>query len=192
MSLTPDQARDSLKEINRTSQRSAQAFSYASASPYFILWGCIWMVGYGGSEALRHTTGAHWSGTVWSTLTILGGVGCTLIGRRQAATRSVEGRATNLRLLMSMAVIFGFMFALFAAIGRPANPVASGAIAPLVVAMFYALLGVWKGVRFLVAGAALAALTLGGMFWLPQYFLLWMAAVGGGSLVLVGLWLRKV
>ena len=68
----------------------------------------------------------------------------------------------------------------------------AGAIAPLVVAMFYALLGVWKGVRFLVAGAALAALTLGGMFWLPQYFLLWMAAVGGGSLVLVGLWLRKV
>ena len=192
MSLTPDQASDSLKEIERTGRRSAQAFSYASASPYFILWGIVWMVGYAGSEGLRHTIGLHWAGTLWSTLTILGGIGCTVIGRRQAEGRGAVSRATDLRVLMSMAVIFVFMAALFAAIGRLANPVASGAIAPLVVAMFYALLGVWKGVRFLVAGAALAALTLGGLFWLPQYFLLWMAAVGGGSLVLVGLWLHKV
>ena len=53
-------------------------------------------------------------------------------------------------------------------------------------------MGIWRGLRFRYAGIAVGALTLGGWFWLPEYFLLWMAAVGGGSLILVGLWLRKV
>ena len=63
---------------------------------------------------------------------------------------------------------------------------------PMVVATIYAVFGIWKGLRFLFAGIAVAALTLIGFFFLPQYFLLWMAAVGGGSLMLVGVWLRKV
>jgi hypothetical protein len=46
--------------------------------------------------------------------------------------------------------------------------------------------------RFLYAGIALGALTLIGWFWLPHYFLPWMAAVGGGALILTGFWLRKV
>jgi hypothetical protein len=187
MSLTPDQAADSLNEITRTGRRSAQAFGYASASPYFILWGVIWMVGYTGSDIVPHSGGPLWTG-----LTVLGGIGCAVIGRRQAAARGADGRASGVRMLATMAVIFVFMLALFAVIGRPANPMASAAIAPLVVAMFYALLGIWRGIRFMVAGAVVAALTLAGLFYLPQHFLLWMAAVGGGSMVLVGLWLRKI
>ena len=33
-------------------------------------------------------------------------------------------------------------------------------------------------------------LTVGGYFWLAPYFMLWMAGVGGGALILGGLWLR--
>lgn len=38
----------------------------------------------------------------------------------------------------------------------------------------------------------MAALTLGGWLWLLEIFVLWMAFVGGGSLILTGFWLRKV
>ncbi|HVB86508.1 MAG TPA: hypothetical protein VNK23_07585 [Candidatus Dormibacteraeota bacterium] len=46
--------------------------------------------------------------------------------------------------------------------------------------------------RMAILGFAVGALTAGGYFSLPQYFLLWMAGVGGGALILGGLWLRKV
>ena len=67
-----------------------------------------------------------------------------------------------------------------------------GAFIPLVVAASYALAGIWCGSRFIVAGAAIAGLTLAGFFLLPAHFNLWMAAVGGGALLLAGLWLRSV
>jgi hypothetical protein len=60
--------------------------------------------------------------------------------------------------------------------------------------MFYAIMGLWRGTRFLVTGVAVTLLTLFGFFYLRDFalFCYWMAAVGGGALVLAGLWLRKV
>ena len=55
-----------------------------------------------------------------------------------------------------------------------------GAFIPLVVAASYAVVGLWLGLRFIVAGAVIAGLTLGGFFLLPPAdFALWMAGVGG-------------
>ncbi len=88
-----------------------------------------------------------------------------------------SGAPWALRVFASFAVIYVFV-ALSFLVMRPANPMASAAFAPLVVAMFYGLMGVWKGLRFLVAGAVLAALTMAGLFFLREDFLLWMA-VGG-------------
>jgi hypothetical protein len=103
----------------------------------------------------------------------------------------MKARAIGRRIGLTMLVFYAFLFAIFAVL-RPRNPVVSGAVIPLLVAAIYAVMGIWSGLRFLYIGIALAALTLGGWFWLPHYFLLWMAVVGGGSLILVGLWLRKV
>jgi hypothetical protein len=74
----------------------------------------------------------------------------------------------------------------------PVNGRQIEAFIPLVVAASYAVMGCWVGLRLTVAGGALAALTLCGFFFVPAYFSLWMAVVGGGALVLGGLWLRRV
>jgi hypothetical protein len=42
-----------------------------------------------------------------------------------------------------------------------------GAFIPLVVAASYAVVGLWQGLRFIVAGAVIAGLTLGGFFPVP-------------------------
>jgi hypothetical protein len=56
--------------------------------------------------------------------------------------------------------------------------------------LFYFLSGLWIGSRLAVTGLALAVLTLVGYYLFPAYFLLWMAVVGGGALILAGAWLR--
>ena len=68
-----------------------------------------------------------------------------------------------------------------------------GAFVPFVVSASYAIVGLWQGLRFIVAGAVIAGLTLGGFFLLPPVdFALWMAGVGGGALSLAGCWFRRV
>jgi hypothetical protein len=87
--------------------------------------------------------------------------------------------------------LLAFFFAVFAIL-PPANDRAAPALITLVVAAAYTLLGIWRGPRLIAAGVGLAALTLAGFFFLPAHFLLWMALVGGGMMVSIGLWLRKL
>ena len=194
MTLSPGQAADSLQEIERTQARSSQARLYANASPGFILWGVIWIIGYGASDLLgqaanwKHGWGAvNW---LWAGLTIIGIMGSSAIGRAQQ-----RGAARNPTLGWRWAgtflAVWLFTVATFLVL-RPTNPVAAGAFIPLVVAVNYAVFGIWQGARFVYAGIVVAAATLGGFLFLREHFLLWMAFVGGGSLVLVGLWLRKI
>ena len=189
MSLTPDQAADSLKEIERTRRRSASVRGYANSSPFFVMWGAIWMIGYGGSDLFRHQ-----AGLIWSVLTVAGLAGSMAIGRaraRQGDPHPGVNQYAGLRSLGTFVAIGLFIAATYAIFG-PTRPAQQAAFVPLILALAYSLLGIWKGPRFLVTGIALAALTLGGFFFLPAHFLLWMAVVGGGSLVLAGLWLRTV
>ena len=195
MSLSPGQAAENLREIERTERRSAEAHEYAASSPQFILWGLIWMAGYAGSYLLPHYGFVGAINWLWLGLIVIGIVGSSILGRRRYRHLSPEarakGKAISLRWGMTMLVFYAFLFAVFAVM-RPRNPVVSAAFIPLLIAAIYAVVGIWRGLRFLYAGIALAVLTLGGWFFLPQYFLLWMAAVGGGSLILTGLWLRRV
>jgi len=195
MDLSRDQAAESLKEIERTQRRSAEANEYVYSSPQFILWGLIWMVGYTGSYLLPNYGFSHGINWLWFGLVVIGIFGSHVLGRRRirhlAPEAVAKGKAISIRWGMTMFVFYAFIIAVFAVI-RPRNPMVSGAFIPLLIAAIYSVWGIWQGLRFLYAGIALAVLTLGGWFYLYPYFLPWMAAVGGGSLVLIGLWLRKV
>jgi hypothetical protein len=195
MSLSPGQAAESLREIERTGRRSAEAHEYAASSPQFILWGLIWMAGYAGSYLLPHYGFVGAINWLWLGLVVIGIAASNMLGRRRYRHLSpqarAKGKAIGLRWGMTMLVFYAFLLAVFAVM-RPRNPVVCAAFIPLLIAAIYAVVGIWWGLRFLYAGIAVGALTLIGWFWLPQYFLLWMAVVGGGSLILVGFWLKKV
>ena len=68
----------------------------------------------------------------------------------------------GLRWGASFLALWVFLLATFLVM-RPANPMVSGAFVPLIVATVYAIFGIWKGLRFLFAGIAVAALTLIGV-----------------------------
>src|SRR6202012_2699280 len=99
MTLSPSQASESLKDIEATERRSAQAFSYAKSSPYFILWGLIWMVGYAGSAVLSSDGPFHFTGPLWTALDLVGVAGSMAIGYRQnrGQPASAAGRREGMR-----------------------------------------------------------------------------------------------
>ena len=187
MSLSPDQATSVLHDIAAVENRSQRAFAYREASPHLMLWGVLWAVGYGATAVtLRHRM------AIWiATLAIGIGAGF-LIGLRAAVQRDARAVARPRWRFGGIWLIGVAFIAAAFAVMWPCSPRQVGAFIPLVVAAAYAALGLWCGIRFVLIGAILAVLTLGGFFLLPTQFALWMAAVGGGALALGGTWLRQV
>lgn len=183
MPITRDEAVSALKDIARTERHSLSLRSYREAAPHLILWGCIWVIGYGGSYApLPHAA------LLWPALTLAGIAGSTMIGRRSHAS----GRRTfDWRIFCTWLACAGAIASIIA-IFAPVNGMQIGTLFPLIVGWAYVILGVWVGTRMVLAGVAIVALTLLGFFTLaPALFMLWMAILGGAVLIGSGLWLRS-
>ena len=176
MSLSPEQAAAALREIEETRQRSLELVVYRQGAPVLVLWGVIWIVGFA-SNAMWPTYAA----IVWTVLTVLGAVASWLISRG-------GNPGQNLRYVASWAV-FPLLFYGAGPILAPQTTSQRAALAALLVAAAYALAGIWWLQRYLWLGLALFAVTLFGFFFAP-WFDLWMAVMGGGGLILGGLWLR--
>lgn len=183
MTLSPDEAAGALRDIAAVETHSHRLYGYRQASPHLILWGLLWLVGYGLSDAWPTRSTPVWAALV--TIGLVAGFLITLRSRRRlAGSRQLYWRFPAIAL-----TAFAFIFATLAVM-HPVSGRQVDAFIPLVLAASYAVMGFWRGLRFTAAGAALAVLTLTGFFLLPAYFAVWMAACGGGSLILAGIWLR--
>lgn len=181
MVLSPANASAALRDAQQVEHASARLRGYQSASPHLIIWGLIWATGY-----LVSYLKPEWSGLVWLGLVPLGIVGDILAAQ-------ADGRKGDTG--MEIAVLAAIFFVLIGgtiAIMQPHEPAQIGAFIPLLVAAAYCIMGVMGVTRMYYIGAALAALTLGGFLLLGNLFLPWMAVVGGGGLILGGMWLRRV
>jgi hypothetical protein len=188
MTLSPHEAADTLRDIAAVESRSHRLYGYRLASPHLVLWGLLWAAGYGLTEPWP-----QFGRVIWAAVVAVGLVAGFLITLRSTSRGSDRTGATPRfywRFPAIALTAFAFVFA-SVAVMSPVSPRQVSAFIPLVVAASYAVMGFWVGLRLTVVGAVLAVLTLGGFFLLPTHFGVWMAAVGGGALVLGGLWLRS-
>jgi len=180
MSLTQNDAAEALRLVDEAEQRSAVLRGYQSAAPHLILWAGVV---YAGAYAFGYFRPFQ-AGLAWAVLIPAAVIGDALIARRD------RGRVYWGPFLGLVATFFVFIGAT-AAVMQPHDPRQMAAFVPLVVAAAYVAFGIAVGRRLMFTGIALGALTLVGFFALPSIFMLWMAAVGGGALVLGGIWLRQ-
>ena len=61
----------------------------------------------------------------------------------------------------------------------------------LTVATGYVLMGLWLGLRYVIAGVVCAALLIGGYIFLRENYSVWMGVVAGGTMILCGVWMRR-
>jgi hypothetical protein len=180
--ITTREATDALREAATTERRSAKAYSYNRSAPLLILWGLIWIVGYGGMAELP----GQQSGWLWLALSVVGTGISIWLGNAGAKARGQSGW----RVGALVVIAFAFTNALFSIL-PPTNALQVGAFTPLLLSAIYAAIGLWQGLRFVLVGAFPAAITLGAYFFLKDFFFVWMALAGGGSLLLTGLWMRN-
>ncbi len=179
MAVSPDQAAEMLHDVESTQSRSRELRGYQRGSPHLILWGALWVIAYPASGLLPE---AAW--LLWAITVAIGIAGDAAIG--WGNTKLIRTWRYYAAIFSVVLFITGTYFIL-----RPTHPPQYEAFPPLVVAVAYALVGVCWLPRFLLLGAVLFVLTLAGYIWLQPWFAFWMAGVGGGSLIIGGLWLRS-
>jgi hypothetical protein len=184
--ITAEQAANALKEADATERRSFEAYSYSQTAPHCFVWGTVWFLGYG-AEALAPI--AHpkwmWLGWWWLALSMSGALASMMIGLRQGSRRNSKS--------WRMGALFGIMWFFTLALFQIMSPreLQIAAYFPLAFSAIYTAIGLWLGLRYILVGVFMAVATLGAYYYLREYFLLWMALVGGGSLLLTGLWMRR-
>ena len=185
MTISPDEALQTLRQLERTEARTFDARVYRSFGGQLIVWGLVWAAGY--------TLSGMWPermALIWPPLVILG-VASSFILARRAGPRSVGGVGMlGWRYAGQALAIILFMYGTYVVfpITSLAQPLAFPA---LMIAFAYALVGAARLTRMLWIGAALFALTLIGFVFFKPVIAYWLAAAGGGSLVAGGLWLRR-
>ncbi len=186
MSLSSEEAAKTLSQAERAGRKSSELYFYHRASPHLIMWGIIWVVGYGGTGLFP-----DYSDPLWEALMLIGIIGGIAIGWRLRA----DPLTCGFRVWRMAALWFIILFFVWSTytIMQPHLSKQLCAYPALITGAVYAAVGLWSGLRYVVTGVAVVALTLFGFFFIePALYFYWMAVVGGGSMILAGLWFRTV
>jgi hypothetical protein len=177
------EAAQALREIDDIVRRVRQSRTYDIASLMIILWGVLVLAGNLSNYAWPRQAAA-----IWIAVNFLGTAGSLAIAftsmRRQGEERM------GARILVAFLMVFAFGILASSVLGH-FGPREMATFWPIYSMLFYCIAGLWFGYAFLALGLGISGLVLIGYFFITSdAFLLWMAAVNGGGLILSGLWMR--
>lgn len=196
MVISSTEAAEALRDVAQTDRRTRVSGTYHFASPYLILWGVVWAIGYVASGLALPE---QW-GLVWLPLDVVGIVGSIVIAMRgragqgavdsspaAGASRSMAGKAITMALAICLFIgSVDFVF-------QPATPLPYLVFPALIAGLIYGLVGVLLDLpRCLAVGAIMFVVTMAGFVFDKPDLPFWIAASGGGGLILGGLWMRRV
>ena len=186
MTVNKDDALSALHDVESAERRSRTLFHYELASPYILLWGVLWIVA-GAVGALSPAN----AGLGWAAVDIVGLAGTGYLVATQARRYGKGGgRIGFVRWLGTVAVLAAFV-GLTLMVFAPVSSIEVLMLITLLVAAAYSIAGCWMGLRYAVVGLAVAALAVGVFHLAPAQLPLIVPFIGGGALVLGGLWMRR-
>jgi hypothetical protein len=183
-SVDPKDAAQALNDIEQIVQRVRQSRTYDIASLMMILWGILVFAGN-----IANYAWPRYGGYIWIGVNAAGAVGSIAVSAFRFP--GTAGRGFDFRMAMAFLLFFAFGLLCSTVLGH-FGPREMGAFWPIYFMLIYCIAGLWFGPAFVAIGLGITALTLIGYFFVTGFaFLLWMAAVNGGGLILGGLWMRR-
>jgi len=188
MNVSQEEAQASLSAVRDVMDQTHRAIASAYANPLLILWGALWIIAF---------TTAHfylaYAFYIFMAMAVIGGAGTAVIFRvfrtkapiQETYSPKLGWRIAVFWILLYVYVVI-WLFLLTPFNGLQCNAVLSTA------AMFgYVVMGFWFGSTFMIVlGLAMTGVTLVGFYLLASYYCLWMAIMGGGTLLGTGLYIR--
>jgi hypothetical protein len=186
MNISPFEAESALASIRETENHMRKAMNASGGGYQLIIWGVVLMVGYTLNQFADRLPLAFIIGT-WIVLSVLGNTVSIVINiRRSRKFHSPYG--ARLGAIWGIFILFGFIGAFFV---HPAGPREINLLVYLMVMLGLAVTGLWVDLTLLWISLVFTGLMLFGYVVLPDYFFLWLAIVGGGSMIGSGLLLLR-
>ncbi len=186
MNISPAEAQEALSAIEGMMQKTRRMISSSGAYKFLVLWGVIWFLGFLNSQLVPSDISRY----VWLGLDIVGGVISAIIGiRMNRGVRTASPSTTGKRIAFFWLLLFFYCYAAVAI----SWPVDAKQLAILIV--LFTTIG-WVAMGLLLSfasawwGLGLFALSLIGYFVFPGIFYVWMAILGGGGMIALGLYIR--
>src|SRR5215468_2755000 len=178
------QASAALNDIKEMVERVRQSHIYDIASLIMVAAGVLVFAGN-----IANVVAPGYAGYIWITVNasnvLVAAAVISVVGRRRIGVR-----AFDYRVLAAVLLFFAFGILCTGMLGH-FGPREMGAFWPIYFMLFYCIAGLWFGRAFIAIGLSIIVLTLFGYFFIGgALFLLWMAVVNGGGLVVSGLWMR--
>jgi hypothetical protein len=182
--IGPQEAAQALNDIEQIVRRVRQSRIYDLASQMVIAAGVLVLAGN-----IANYLAPRYGAIIWiivNTLTVASAAALATMGGSKLGAERFD-----FRVVVAYLLFYGFGLFCCYVLGH-FGPREMGAFWPIYFMLFNCLAGLWFGRAFLVIGMAIILLTLVGYFFVEGgAFLLWMAAVNGGGLILSGLWMRR-
>lgn len=193
MNVSEKDAAEALDLVTNADQSVRRHRNYREAAPFFILWGMIWFFANAVTGVWPERGGQAWMAgiAVGFVVTIVLTVLQARRYRRLRFYTPSESRLIGRRAGMTGATIMAF-FAATLFVMWPYTGMQQNAYISLCWAFAYMAAGAWLGWRLFITGLVTVVAILTGFTLLREHYFVWMAFAGGGSLILGGLWLRKL
>jgi hypothetical protein len=187
MIVSPSEAEEALVAIQVMMKKTRRAISSSGAYGFLIVWGVVWLLGFMGSQFLPQL----FAGYSWMGLDLLGGILSAMIGiRMNRGVRSSSSTVSGRRIAWFWLLLFIYCFAAIA-VAWPSGGKQASMFIILFVMLGWLAMGLLLSFASIWPGLAITALALIGYFLLPDIFYLWMAILGGGGMIALGLYIRS-
>ncbi len=187
MNISPTEAEEALAAIQSMARKTQRSISNSGAYAFLIVWGFVWLFGFLNSHFMPSET----AGNIWMGLDILGGVVSAVIGARlNRSVRSPSADASGKRIAWFWLILFIYCMAA-TAVAWPVDGKKLAMFIILFVIVGWMAMGLLLSFASIWLGLVITALALVSYFFLPDYFYLLMAFLGGGGMIALGFYIRK-
>ncbi len=183
--IRSEEAQEALRLVHETQRQMRRLVAAGGAAYYLWLWGVIWVLGFSAEYFLGAGSTVGW---IWAGLDTVGAVLSLMIGWH-FGRKLRSSRGTSLGLVWLAWLVYGGLIIYFA---QPQDANHLTLLIALLVMLAYVVSGVlYRSAFFVVLGVALTVLTIVGFVLFSGAFSLWMAVVGGGELILAGVYVWR-
>jgi hypothetical protein len=187
MNISPTEAEQALAAIQTMMSKTKRAISSSGIYNFLILWGIVWLFGFLGSQFLPQPV----SGYAWMILDMLGAIFSVVIGIRIGrGVRKPTSVSSGKRIAWFWLLLFLYGASAIA-ISWPFDGKQLAMYLILFVMLGWMALGLLLSFVSVWPGLIITALALIGYFLLPAIFYIWMAILGGGGMIGLGLYIRS-
>ncbi|MGB7537874.1 MAG: hypothetical protein WBM17_04985 [Anaerolineales bacterium] len=186
MNVNPTEAEKALASIRETEDQMRRTLGASGGAYQIIIWGVIMAIGYTLNQ-FADKLGVVLVAVPWIVMSVAGNILCAVISIRMGR-KFHHPMAARIGFLWVVFVLFGAIGAIFI---HPTDPREINLLIYLLVMLWLAVMGLWVRLPLLWISLAVTGLLVFGYFVLPDYFFLWLAIVGGGTMIGSGMLLLR-